>query len=774
MKKKYFFLFIIVFIIIRAWFFYVTFSYAYTGINVVQNTNKEWVIKSFDIAEAANFLELQVGDIVKEVNGEAANDYSFIQRWRTLDRFKFLLIERESNQFEIMAPKQTFFANNLLNLAHIAEIFSFVLALFIYLKMNSRSARFLSLVFFNIGVVFMSLGVSVRGDLLGKIGINAGVMLVPILFLHYFIILLREKASLELSTKFLKYLYIPIIFSVLIILTCLQVNKLTNQIYQITQSATIIFFLCYLILNFIFLSFIYFKHRKDKTYASTIIKTVWYALWVSFIPLTFFSFLPKLLYGHELVNSSITGWVVLFLPISFAYLISTKQLYDIDTIFRRLLLTTLICVIPTGFIVGIISMFLPKEDLASNLGVIFFLILIVFSIVLYSLEYITTKLEKVMFPRKHQLKKALKKISQNMKSISNMRELKEIILEDIVQTLRVMGGAIVFQYPHKIEFITTGKIDQANIESSLSVVDSDSDESEYTIFPVNHHEEYISYLVMTRNKTNTQLNLEEKQWLGLIISYLAVSLENLYLIRKLTMKVHEMAAQIPNEQAAQDLVWFRKIMFELQEKERVRIAMDLHDTTMQDLYFLKGKIEQFMKDYTLLEIGERKLASIYDYIEIINSNLRQSCFELYPHLLQEIGLIETIRQVIEQEEIGFPFTMQFISRGATAVEDSGLEAKRHLFRIFQELLNNAKKHSQASKVKIELTFQKNNFYFVYEDDGIGFDEGRLTAKEINSSGNGIEQLKSRVIYLNGRFELETEKGKGMKLQIILPKEGLTA
>jgi two-component system sensor histidine kinase ComP len=304
--------------------------------------------------------------------------------------------------------------------------------------------------------------------------------------------------------------------------------------------------------------------------------------------------------------------------------------------------------------------------------------------------------------------------------------------------------------------------------------ESDSDESEYTVFPINHHEEYNSYLVMTRNKTNTHLNLEEKQWLGLIISYLAVSLENLYLIRKLTMKLHELAAQIPDEQAAQDFVWFRKIMFELQEKERVRIAMDLHDTTMQDIYFLKGKIESFMKKYTLVEAGERKLASIYDYIEIINSNLRQSCFELYPHLLQEIGLIETIRQVVEQEEIGLPFKLQFITKGASAIEESSLEAKRHMFRIFQELLNNAKKHSQASKVKIELALHKDYFYFIYEDDGVGFEEGRLIAKEISSSGNGIEQLKSRAIYLNGRFELITGKGKGVKMQIILPKEGLTA
>lgn len=774
MKIKYLkILLLLVFIVVQLWFFYVSFSYPYSGINLKQNKNNDWVIEQFDWDNTSSDFGLKIGDIVHKVDGKQTSEYPFVQRWRTLDRFKTLLIERASEQIEVVSPKHKSFVTSLLNLAYVGEVISFVLALLVYIRIRSKSARFLSLVFFNIGVVFMSLGVSIRGDILGKIGINIGVMLVPIIFLHFLITLLREKGILDLNSKFIKYLYFPIIASCLILLSSFKITVLTYPLYHITSTLTIIYFLFGLILNILFLGYLYVKHRKEKTYASTIIKTVWYALWISIAPLAFFSFLPKLLYNFVWIDPFITGWAVLFFPISFAYLMTTKQLYDIDTIFRRILLTTLISIIPTSLIVGVISLFLPKEDLASNLGIIFILILTVFSIVLYSLEYITTRLEKVMFPRKHQLKKALKKISKNMESISNMRELKEIILVDIVKTLQVAGGAIVFQYPNEIEYITTGKINQAIIEGSLSVNNVDSDVSEYSVFPINHHEEYSSYLVMTRNKTNTHLNLEEKQWLGLIISYLAVSLENLYLIRKLTMKVHEMAAQIPNEQAAQDLVWFRKIMFELQEKERVRIAMDLHDTTMQDLYFLKGKIEVFMKEYTLLEESDRKLASIYDYIEIINSNLRQSCFELYPHLLQEIGLIETIRQVIEQEEIGFSFTLQFITKGASAIEESGLETKRHLFRIFQELLNNAKKHSQASKVKIELLFLKDDFYFIYEDDGIGFEESRLANKEINSSGNGIEQLKSRAIYLNGQFELDTKKGKGVKMKFILPKEGLT-
>lgn len=83
------------------------------------------------------------------------------------------------------------------------------------------------------------------------------------------------------------------------------------------------------------------------------------------------------------------------------------------------------------------------------------------------------------------------------------------------------------------------------------------------------------------------MNREESEWLSLIISYLSVSLENLYLIRKLNMKLLELASELPNQEGSEEYVWFRKTMFDLQEKERTRIATDLHDTTMQDIFFVQ-------------------------------------------------------------------------------------------------------------------------------------------------------------------------------------------
>ncbi|MBP1992401.1 sensor histidine kinase [Paenibacillus eucommiae] len=345
---------------------------------------------------------------------------------------------------------------------------------------------------------------------------------------------------------------------------------------------------------------------------------------------------------------------------------------------------------------------------------------------------------------------------------------------DIVQTLQVYGGAVVFKYAHNIETISEGDINNEEVEYLIEAGRFE-DHPVYTFFEINHHEEYTSYLVMTRKRTNTMLGLEDKQWLNLIISYLAVSLENVYLIRKLTMKMQELAAQLPNEEAGEDFIWFRKLMFELQEKERVRIATDLHDTTMQDLFFLKKRFASIMNTLSLVPEQQAQFRSIIEFVEIINTNLRQSCFDLHPHLLQEIGLVQTIQKLVDRESYESSFEIQFDGDKAYSIENRDLDTKRHLFRMVQELITNAKKHSQASKVVIQMTTIGNSFKLLYEDNGIGFDERRMVTREIGATGIGMEQIKSRTLYLNGQFHLETSQGHGVNIQIMIPlREGLSA
>jgi two-component system sensor histidine kinase ComP len=467
-----------------------------------------------------------------------------------------------------------------------------------------------------------------------------------------------------------------------------------------------------------------------------------------------------------------TGWFVLFFPVAFAYLIISKQLYDIEIVVRRAMYMIIVSVLPSLLLAGLGTL-IKKEDFGQFL-LTFFFTLAVMSLVLYSLEYITTRLEKIMFPRKYHLQQSLKKIAKNLSSVTNFRDMKEIILVDIVNTMQVYGGAIVFKFPHGMESIGEGAVNLEEVEKLLSQRKLQKS-SNYHCFEINCHEEYTSYLVLTHKKTNTLLNREEIQWLNLIISYLSVSLENVYLIRKLNMKVHEVAAQLSGEKEWQDIVWLRKSMFELQEKERIRISNDLHDTTMQDIFFVQRKLRSIAKMLTNGEV-QKQLKDVMTHLELINVNLRQCCFELNPYLIKNVGLAGALQNLFDIEAGIAPFELQYSIEGAYGIEHADLETKRHVFRVIQELINNAKKHSKATRVSFELLMNGSDFLIIYEDDGVGFKKKPEGLTQLSLSGGlGMEQMKTRILHLGGQLDIDTDKGRGVKATVTIPvKEGMTA
>jgi two-component system sensor histidine kinase ComP len=739
--------------------------------NLEPNQQQEWVVKELDKNSTSAKLGLQVGDIIKKVDDTSPNEFGTIRKWRAIEQAHNLVVSHDGRDQEILIAKNSTVSYDIIPFfAGLISLFMFAL---LFKRMsNSPSARLLSFVFLAIGIIWVSLGASARGDALGKILITSFMMALPVIFYHFLAIFFNEKGNIALPTIVLKYLYTVLILGLGIRLLYF-IPSLAYPIYHYNESVTLLFFVVGFLLNILILTFLYFKYCNEKSYLSSIIKSVWFSLFVSFLPVILLSFMPRLITGSYIIDDVYTSLFVLFFPISFAYLIASNQLYDISLVVRRFVTAGIISIVPSAIFTGAYAAVFPQEIDVKHILFIMFSLITIISLVLYSMEYFTTKFERFLFPRKYMLGSALKKISKNLGSIFNFRELKDIILVDIVGTLEVAGGAIVIQYEEDVEIIFEGEIELSDVKQLVASA-SMFNHPLYTCMEINSHEEHTSYLVMTRKKTNTLLGKEELQWLNIIISYLAVSLENVHLIRKLTSRSQQLASQLPNEQAAQDIQWFRKLMFELQEEERIRIATDLHDTTMQDLFFLKRRFVSLLEKYAMNQEDKEHLNSIINFMELINTSLRQSCFELHPYLLQEIGLIQTVQKLLEKEKYHSPFHIDFITERALAVENRDLITKRHIFRIVQELLNNAKKHSQASKVTFKMAFEGNFFCLSYEDDGVGFGTNIGGHKEIGISGIGMEQMKSRVLHLNGQLDLTSNPSGGVQCRITIPMKEVMA
>lgn len=755
-----------IFIVLQIWCSFITFHFPYIGIYLENTPEQQWVIKEIDHESASSKLDVKVGDIVKQVDGKLPDEFPYVQKWKVTERAQNLLISRGGSEHKVEVNVDSPIARDMIPL--IEEFVCLFMAGLLVMKMrHSPSARLLSAVFLTMAIIFMSLGASIRGDAIGKLLIASFMMVLPIVFLHFLIVFFKEKGDIELPTRILKYLYAIAIIALGLRSGYFYPSMIT--LFQYDGSVTLIFFVIGFVINMSVLTFLYVKVRKQQSYVSSIINSVWLSLLISFLPVICFSILPKLIMGERILNAIYTSWIILFFPISFAYLIASNQLYDIGLVVRRFLFAGLLAILPVSLFTGAYVFLFRHVVEEKQILFIFVGLMLLVSTVLYAAEYGITRLEPFLFPRKFALQSALKKISKNLGTISSFRELKEIILVDIVGTLQVMGGAIVFQYKNDNEIIFEGEIDTSEVQQLIKS-SSIHDHPSYTCMVMNSHEEYTSYLIMTRKKTNTLLSKEEIQWLHLITSYLEVSLENVHLIRKLTVRLQQFASELPHETAANDILWFRKVMFELQEEERIRIANDLHDTTMQDLFFLKRRISSLADKSTMHQEDQIQLKNMNNFVEMINASLRQSCFELNPHLLKEVGLIQTLKMYLEKESYTTPFELEFQAGHAAVIETKDLLTKRHIFRIVQELLNNAKKHSQATKVTFQIVERDNYFRLIYEDDGVGFHDRDGVHPEIGASGMGIEQMRSRVLHVGGRFELNTQKGSGTKFIITIPTE----
>ncbi|MDF2926531.1 MAG: hypothetical protein K0R57_5445 [Paenibacillaceae bacterium] len=760
---------VVCFIFYQIWAFVLMARYPIIGINVGENADGKWHIISMDIANISAEADLKIGDQILEINGDSPDHYWAVQKWKTAEQADTISVIKDGSRENIQIDKiPSFCSYDITSL--LAESLSLLIAVLLYRNSGkSHSSLWLSAVFCNIAFIFLMLVTSVRGDLTGRFFISVFMLILPAIFFQFLYVFLNEKGSVMMPVTLLKCYCL--IGTVAVLLQLSYFRQETNSYYinQIVRLTGLGVTISGILLDFIILLHFYYKYRKENNVTASIIRTVFWALFFSVAPIVFLSFVPRIIFGHEWLASLHMSWFIFLFPLTFVYLLVTRRLYDVDVIMRRILFSIAIAAVPSLIITAILAYIYPHEISFERLALSLMLVLSVLTLVLYALENITTKIMPIMFPRKYQLQAALKKLSTNMGSISSFQEMKDIILADLVQTLEVTGGAIVFWYEDAPEMILEGDIARQDVEELIHS-GSWKDCTDYTCFEVSRQEEYTSYLIMGKKRSGTVLGLEETQWLGLIIHYLSVSLENVHLIRKLNRKLQQMASLLPNEEAAMDISWFRKVMFELQEKERLRMASDLHDTTMQDLFFLKGKLRTLLDRYTYTKEDNTTLSGLMDYIDIINMNLRQSCFELHPYLLKEIGLVATLHKLIHSEQAVCPFEIELFTSEVAQIEGQDMELKRHLFRMVQELLNNAKKHSEARQVRLSIYMHRDKLCFQYEDNGIGFDPSRQAVRgEVRASGMGLEQLKSRILSLGGQYELDTGIGQGMKLSAHLPK-----
>lgn len=207
-----------------------------------------------------------------------------------------------------------------------------------------------------------------------------------------------------------------------------------------------------------------------------------------------------------------------------------------------------------------------------------------------------------------------------------------------------------------------------------------------------------------------------------------------------------------------------------QEEERRRLARELHDELGQDLAALKLELRSLKK--TLLELGGpiseagSKCEEILTYIDGVIENVRRLYQDLSPTSLEDFGLTEAIRWLLED------FGKRHRLHVSAELDDVGhflsQEAQLIVYRVVQEALNNVGKHAKAERVSLQVRRSPNEITVEVEDDGEGFDLEAARGKGPQMDGMGLVFMDERAWMLGGNLCIQSVPQRGTRVTLTVP------
>jgi len=199
-----------------------------------------------------------------------------------------------------------------------------------------------------------------------------------------------------------------------------------------------------------------------------------------------------------------------------------------------------------------------------------------------------------------------------------------------------------------------------------------------------------------------------------------------------------------------------------QEAERQRLSRQMHDGPAQALsnFILQTEIAMRLFDIDASQAKE-ELENLKTAAMGTFQKVRNFIFELRPMMLDDLGLVPTLRKYAEafKEQSGLDVSVTV--SGAERRLEPYLEVM--VFRAVQELLGNAYRHSQATLVKVHLDLGAEVLRVSVDDNGRGFDP-----ESLNGSNNlGLKLIRERSEMLGGKFEIDSAVGSGTKISFVV-------
>ena len=226
---------------------------------------------------------------------------------------------------------------------------------------------------------------------------------------------------------------------------------------------------------------------------------------------------------------------------------------------------------------------------------------------------------------------------------------------------------------------------------------------------------------------------------------------------------------IQNARLYQDLEKEKERMMDIQEEARKKLARDLHDGPTQSIAAIAMRVNFARR---LIErdanAAADELNKIEDLARRTTKEIRHMLFTLRPLVLESQGLTAAFTSMAEKMKETYAQNVK-VEVDPDLLPELELGKQGVIFYIAEEAVTNARKHATADTIQIRLnSIQPDLALLEIEDDGDGFDVGAVDASYEHRGSLGIVNMRERTELLNGILKIESKKGQGTKVRVLIP------
>jgi len=253
---------------------------------------------------------------------------------------------------------------------------------------------------------------------------------------------------------------------------------------------------------------------------------------------------------------------------------------------------------------------------------------------------------------------------------------------------------------------------------------------------------------------------------GLLVLLLVGYSRNLYVRRRQALAIARQKEALQEnrmrEMERQHRIGIMQGAIDAEERERRKIADQLHDEVGGLLSLatlnLSSTLEKGREDVH----SEQKLQKAQEVLFSVATTIRELSHRLTPLVIEKYGFRHAIEDMVETINLSQKLTVKAVIIGFEDISGYQASFLNDLYRMLQEMLHNIVKHARASQALLELVEHKDQVSILVEDDGVGIDEKRPV------KGKGLDTIRSKIAYLNGKIEIGQKKDKGTLIVIELP------